>query len=374
MKVAYVHPLPLEYYPPARNTLRIFALRKNWDVRAWSSDNKRGLPPSRTAGVQVFRRGHGKSEEPAGLRAARYALWHLRTAADLARWAPDVLIAVEPHANLAVWTYYAALRGSAKLFIHHHEYYAEQDYLRNGMRLLRASRRIERDSLLERAVWFSQTNATRLALFEKSHPKLRPGAGRVLPNYPPRDWINRVRPDATPNPGVTRLVYVGAASFEDTFIREAALWVRGSPDSLSLHVTGDNVSPDVWAWLESLGAANITTDRNGVDYDVLPQLLAAYDAGLVLYKGNTLNFVHNVPNKAIEYLACGLETWYPAEMEGLRTFHELHDTLPMKQLDFRSLPAHPLRASRREVTSFPFNCETALEPLIAEMERLAGER
>lgn len=374
MKVAYVHPLPLEFYPPARNTLRIFSAREGWNVRAWSSRNTRGLPELSPAEVQVVRHGHGKREQPTALRAAGYASWHLRTAADLARWSPDVVVAVEPHANLAVWTYYSVLRGNAELFIHHHEYYSEQDYLRDGMRLLRATRSIERDVLLERAAWVSQTNATRLALFEKSHPKLRPGVGRVLPNYPPREWATRLREERRGDPNVTRLVYVGAASFEDTFIREAALWVRASPDSLSLHVTGDNVSADVWAWLDSLSAANITTGRRGVDYDHLPDLLSEYDAGLVLYKGNTLNFVHNVPNKAIEYLACGLQTWYPVEMDGLRTFHEQHDALRMRQLDFRNLPAHPLPATRHAVDSFPFNCESALEPLIAEIERMAGQR
>jgi hypothetical protein len=241
------------------------------------------------------------------------------------------------------------------------------------MRLLRAGRRIERDSLLARAVWVSQTNHARLSLFEKSHPRLRPGAGHVLPNYPPADWVRRARAEVGGSPEVTRLIYVGAASFEDTFIREAAEWVTANPGSLSLHVTGDNVSRDVWAWLESLGAANITTDRSGVDYDRLPEILSAFDAGLVLYKGNTLNFVHNVPNKAVEYLACGLETWYPREMQGMNSFHEQHPDLPMRELDFRCLPRHPLRASRKVAGSFPFTCESALEPLVREI-KLAVER
>ena len=374
MKVAYVHPLPLEYYPPARNTLRNFSRREGWRVRAWSSDNQRGLPVWTQNGLPITRHRHGTSAEPVAVRTARYASWHLRTALDLARWRPDVVLAVEPHANLAVWTYYSLLRGRAALFIHHHEYYSEEDYTRDGMRLLRAGRRIERDSLLERAAWVSQTNPTRLSLFQASHPRLNPAVCRVLPNYPPQDWMSRAISETAGDPRVTRLVYVGAASFEDTFIREAAEWVRAHPDSLSLHVTGDNVSPDVWAWLDSLGAANITTDPKGVDYDGLPPLLSGFDAGLVLYKGNTLNFVHNVPNKAIEYLACGLEAWYPAEMKGMRSFHEEHEELPMRELDFRALPHDPLRARRRPVHSFRFTCESALEPLVSEMERLTERR
>jgi hypothetical protein len=374
MKIAYVHPLPLEYYPPARNTLDVFSRQIGWEVRAWSSDNLRRLPVWSPGNFSVIRHRHGQPGESLAARTAGYAAWHLRTAIDLARWRPQVVMSVEPHANLAVWSYYSMMRGDAALFIHHHEYYSEEDYFREGMRLLRAGRRIERDSLLERAVWVSQTNAARLDLFRQSHPKLLPGAGRILPNYPPAQWTVGARNEAASDSNLTRLVYVGAASFEDTFIREAAEWVRRHPDVLSLHVTGDNVAADVWEWLESLDAANITTDRKGVDYRLLPSLLSRFDAGLVLYKGNTLNFVHNVPNKATEYLACGLETWYPAEMEGMRAFHESHDDLPMRQLDFRALPSEPPRARRRPVTSFELTCESALEPLIAEINRVAGSR
>ena len=374
MKVAYVHVLPLEYYPPARNTLTLFSRRPGWEIRAWSSDNNRGLPAWSESGITIRRPGHGDPARPLPLRAAGYAAWHLKTAKELHRWRPDIVIAVEPHSALAVWIYYSALGGGAPLFIHHHEYYSPADYEQTGMRLLRAARRIERDSLFQRAVWVSQTNEKRLTMLAESQPGIRPEALRVLPNYPPEEWISRGSARVDHEPGPTRLVYVGSASFEDTFMREAAQWVASNPRDLTLHVTGDNVAPAVWDWLESLNAANISTDRNGIAYSRLPELLAGFDAGLVLYKGNTLNFVHNVPNKAVEYLACGLEAWYPPEMEGMRKFHELHPELRIRQIDYRALPAPWGRVARQPVGPFPFTCESALAALVREIEAAGSAR
>jgi hypothetical protein len=38
--------------------------------------------------------------------------------------------------------------------------------------------------------------------------------------------------------------------------------------------------------------------------------------GLILYKATSLNFRFNAPNKLFEYLAAGLDVWFPMEMLG----------------------------------------------------------
>ena len=369
-RIAYVHVLPLEYYPPATNTLSILAQQPRWNIRAWTSRNNRGVAPWSDDKVQVRRPFHGTHERPLLQRIAGYASWHTRTAIELARWKPHAVIAVEPHSMPAVWLYYKTLRGNAPLFIHHHEYYAPEDFNRPGMRLLAAGRSIEQDTLLKRAEWVSQTNITRMQMMLKTHPAMRSATAHVLPNYPPASWISKVEgPAQAAIPARTRLVYIGSASFEDTFIREAAEWVAAHPDEVELHVAGNNVADDVWAWLNKRGAPNITTDSDGVDYCDLPGLLARFDAGLVLYKGSTLNFVHNVPNKAIEYLACGLEVWYPPEMKEMRRFRDDNPSLRVREVDFMRLSAMTLpRVTRVPVTAFPFTAESALTSLLSRLE------
>lgn len=370
MRIGYVHVLPLEYYPPARNALVHLASIDQWLLRAWTSANRRNLPQWTESAVTLRRPAHPDARTALPLRMLGYGGWHLRTAAELAGWRPDAIIAVEPHSALAVWLYYRLFAGSASLFIHHHEYYAPEDFDAPGMRVLRATRRLEQRDLFPRALWVSQTNDERLRLLLSWNPAIRKSAAMVLPNYPPREWIAKAQgvPRSAPSSRL-RLIYLGSASFRDTFIREVATWAAERTSSVSLHVCGDNVDPRVWTWLASLGASNITSNTGGISYDDLPELLTQFDVGLVLYKGNTLNFVHNVPNKAIEYLACGLDVWYPREMVAMRGFHSRFADLPLREIDFRAMPDSELLPSRTRHSSeeFPFTCEAAMTPLVAAL-------
>ena len=375
MKVAYVHVLPLELYPPARNLLVLMSNREGWEVRAWSTSNDRGMGTWGAQGVRIDRHSYPGEKVPVPIRMAGYAAWHMKTAAELARWKPDVVMMVEPHSSLAVWLYYRLFRGSARLFIHHHEYYAPEDFNAPGMRLLRSTLGLERNYLFPRAEWVSQTNSGRLDLLQSWNRQIQPGAARVFPNYPPREWVTAANAVVTGNrSGPTRFVYVGSASFEDTYIREVCEWAAAQPETVSLHVVGHNVRKTVWESIQSLGAANITSDPAGVAYDELPSLLRHFDVGLVLYRGNTLNFVHIVPNKAIEYLACGLEVWYPGRMHGLRNFHRDHPDLRLKEMNFQNLEpyAEAPEAGNARAGEFEFIAETAAEPLLSLMTE-AGE-
>lgn len=377
MRIAYLHALPLEYYPPAQNALSLLAIRSDRRIRAWSSNNRRGLPPWQNPAIEITRLPSANPEGILPMRVAGYLAWHLRAAAQIARWRADAIMSVEPHSALAAWIYFEIFRGKAELMVHHHEYYAPEDFRRPGMRVLKATSALERENLFARARWISQTNPERMRLLREWNPRVREEIARVLPNYPPPEWIRRAQAfERTAAPGRLRLVYVGSASFGDTFIREAALWAARHPESVSLHLIGNNVEPDVWSWLRSLDASNITFDSAGCDYNDLPDLLPGFDVGLVLYKGNTLNFIHNVPNKAIEYLACGLEVWYPREMSGMQRFHAEFPAERLRRVDFRQLPSTPpaVACPLQPRAEFPFTCERGMAPLLAALDEIGKGR
>jgi hypothetical protein len=376
VKIAYVHALPLEYYPPAKNMLSLLAARDGWTVRVWSTRNQRGHPQWSHERVDITRPQQASADAPVWLRTPGYAAWHLRTAFELAFWQPDVVFSIEPHSALAVWIYYRVMRGNAKLFVHHHEYYAPEDFAASGMRVLRQTLSLERNYLFRRATWISQTNEARLRLLAAWNDAVMPGVGRILPNYPPQAWVESATTDSNERTDDRlRIIYLGSASFEDTFIKPTLEWAAKNAESVSLHVCGDNIAASVWSFIETLAAPNITFERNGRAYENVPALLKGFDVGLVLYKGNTLNFVHNVPNKAIEYLACGLDVWYPPTMEGMKEFHRVNPSLPMTEVDFLRLRAdHPtlFRSSRRTTSGpFPFTAEAAAGELMAELDSIA---
>ena len=374
MRIALVHALPLEYYPPTRNLIEILA-RCSWEVRVWSTHNRRGLPHWTADGVRIDRIALASPTNALPFRMAGYLRWHLQTAFALTAWKPDAVISIEPHSALAVWTYLKLVSRAAALFIHHHEYYAPADFDAPGMRFLRAIRRLERDDLFARAKWVSQTNDQRLRLLLEDSPSLSRRIVHAMPNYPPADWIAAasVAGQAPPS-GLLRLVYVGAASFEDTFIREAVEWVISNPGRVSLYVCGDNIQRNVVDWIRSVGSRDVTINEKGVAYEALASLLPQFDVGLVLYRGNTSNFVHNVPNKAIEYLACGLQVWYPRVMQGMVSFHEQYPAEDLREMEFQSLPAVPPAVMRRSRSiPFPFTAERAVAPLMAELGSIESQ-
>lgn len=142
-------------------------------------------------------------------------------------------------------------------------------------------------------------------------------------------------------------------------------WVVAHSGEVSLHLCGHNVRADVWKWIGSLEADSISTDPAGCTYDALPELLTQFDVALVLYKGNTLNFIHNVPNKVTEALACGLEVWYPPEMEGMIGFQRDFPELPLRMIDWKNPPdAIPERLQAPAADDFPFTCEKATQCLV----------
>ncbi len=341
-------------------------------MRAWSSENRKGIPRWESPSVRVDRPGHPHPESPMLLRMAGYLAWHVRTAVALVKWRPDVIMSVEPHSALAVWIYYFILRGKARLFVHHHEYYAPEDFRRNGMRLLRVVGKMERRDLFQRAEWVSQTNRERMRLLREWNPQIRGETAKIFPNYPLGEWSENSDAVVKERLGMRplRLIYVGSASFEDTFIREVVEWVGRREGEVSLHICGNNIHSDVWEWLRERAFANVTLEPEGRDYRELPSLLGKSDVGLVLYKGKTLNFVYNVPNKAIEYLSCGLEVWYPPEMDGMTIFHREHSESELRMIDFTNLPnGVPERAAEPDCRQWrDFTCEAAMEPLFAQME------
>lgn len=368
MKLAMVHQLPLEIYPPATNALALFSAQEGLEIQVWSSDNHKGLAKYEADGITVVRHDYPGFKCGSLKRVLGFLRWHWRVARDLQRWQPDVVLSIEPHSALALWINRRLLGGRARIMVHHHEYYSPLDFKRSGNRTVRICRVAEEFCLYREAEWVSQTNQDRLDLMARDLPFLKPSQLGLWPNYPTESWLCRASAASARRQGHTglRIICVGSLSFEDTYVREIVTWAVAQGSAIQLHLCGYNVHQDVWEWLRELVAENVSFDPDGCPYSELPDLLTRFDVALVLYKGNTANFVHNIPNKVIEALACGLDVWYPQEMSTLTRFRDEHPGLPLRALDYKDLPDRiPTTGTKRPESGF--STESASAALLSRI-------
>jgi len=309
-KLVIIHFSPLELYPPIQNLIReLERLGHAKDVVVLTTRlSSNTVFQTFHTSVSIRRLGRYAFGRPAPVRFWNYFRFYATSLLSLLRLAPDRILYVE---TLSSWPayIYKKLAPRCEIYIHYHEYTSPQEY-RDGMRLTRYFHSLEK-RLYPRVRWISHTNALRLSLFAGDHPSLATTHSHVLPNYPPRSWARKREPATGP----LRLVYVGSLSLNTMFVEAFSSWVVRQNGSVQWDIYSHNYEADVVAYWQALNSPWIV-QRQGTDYDRLPEILCHYDLGVILYKGTTPNYVYNAPNKLFEYLACGLSVWLPTAMIG----------------------------------------------------------
>ena len=318
-RVYILHLLPLEYYPPITNLLNILSKDKQVKTAVFSTKNNKSRPRFQTKNIQISR-----TYYPGYQKNIILKFWSFLTYVFLPLWQlivfkPHVLIYYEPHSALPAYLYKRLFNPEVKLFIHHHEYYAPEEFQGSSMRSVRFFHRLETTFLYKKAAWISQTNTHRLDFFSKDYPYIPKSTLFTLANYPPISWAESLKKNSKIE-GPIKLLYLGALSFENTYIREIVTFVRNNPKTLKLDIFSYNMHTDVLSWLQSEKIENITLNAFGIPYDQIPKMASSYDVGLVLYNGHNINYRYNAPNKLFEYLVCGLDVWVPKKLTGCKPY------------------------------------------------------
>jgi hypothetical protein len=141
---------------------------------------------------------------------------------------------------------------------------------------------------------------------------LSPEKLNAMPNYPSINWFNLNKKNSEINHPI-KLVFVGALSLEDMYIREVFDWVYKQEGQLTLDIISLNIKDEVLDLIQEKNSKRIKY-IGSYNYMDLPQVLSNYDVGLILYNGNSNNFIYNAPNKLFEYLACGLDVWFSNDL------------------------------------------------------------
>jgi hypothetical protein len=202
---------------------------------------------------------------------------------------------------------------------------------------------IERRWLYTRCTWISQTNKQRVKFFLKDNPMIIPSSVHILPNYPPKSWWKKQKKHTR---DICKCVYVGSLSIQDTFVKEFCEWISKQNGKVIFDIYSFNFHQDTLDYVNSLNCPYIKFYKKGVPYTQVPNILDNYDVGILLYKAANVNFRWNETNKFYEYLICGLDIWYPKNMQLLHELDKKQFAPQVKEMDFDNLNAFDASVKR----------------------------
>ena len=327
MSIVVLHFQPLEKYPPILNFIRDLEREGIEKVTVLSTNTANNWFKS---SISIFRWGNLGSSKCS--RYPTYIIFNLFALCYLLIKSPSKVVYYE---TLSCWPiyWYKKIRSNTKVFIHFHEYTSEEE--KNRSSAYYKNLLAKEAYLLQQANWVSHTNEDRMRLFRQDYPFLEDEQCHIFPNYPPADWSDRaqqIRAHRNNNDSI-KLVYVGALGLQTTYIKELAEWIQEQQGKYSLDIYTDNIEQEVKEFLQNLNCSYIHLNA-AIPYFNLPEVLAQYDIGVVLYKGHIPNYVYNVPNKVMEYLACGLGVVYCKELVSSSLFQKKFALTQMTAIDF----------------------------------------
>jgi hypothetical protein len=302
-------------------------------------------------------------------RLFTYLSFNIGSLLYLIRFRPKKVLYYETLSSWPVYAYHFFFR-NAKIYIHYHEYSSPVQY-QTGMKLEKYLHVLEK-KLYPNVDWISHTNKFRLHKF-KEDQNLTDFEGNqfeVMPNYPPQRW-GKIEKGKKAAEGTTKLVCVGhTLSFDTMYCKELLDWVSNNSKKVKLDCYLHKKPEAIKSYLYRNKISNVNL-YDAVMYNDLPKVLIKYDLGLIIYKAHIENFKYNAPNKLFEYLACGLDVWFPEVMTGSMEYVCEEAEPRVLALDFERLEQYSIsylfgRADlpRRETNHI---CEPVYEKLYQAM-------
>lgn len=365
-RIAIIHFNVIEFYPPAMNFLDILSNRTidNDKVILITNKTNRISFKYENKKIKVLRIISLDKNNKRIFRFIKYIYFNFITTIRLFFFRPSKVFYYESHSSLPAYIYKKYISKHSDIIVHYHEYMSEEEY-KNGMLLVNFYHQFEK-KIYNDVKWISLTNKILVNKFLIDNAEIEAKKVHTLPNFPPRSWtINSIQKDSIKKP--VKIVYVGSLSNATMFYEEFANWVLKLNGEASWDIYSQQISNDVLRHIQQNG--NGIINFNGfVNYYQLSEVLSHYDVGLILYRGHIQNFIYNATNKLFEYLACGLDVWFPEELLGAYDYITNGTYPKVIKIDFKNLEKYDLDnlISREGLTYKPstYFAEDIYEPFI----------
>lgn len=327
-----IHYLPISHYPPTMNL--VDTIENSVDIQIVSTRPDKGKLIYAPQKAALYTPVVCKDADSSIVRLLKYFWFSFFSLIKLLTKKTNTVMYYESISAFPIYIYKRYINKNANVYIHYHEYSTEDEYNAPGRKLFAMNHRIERKWLYAHSHWISHTNNKRVELFLEDCPMADRKYVHVLPNYPPKSWwCKSKRHDGD----VCKCVYVGSLSLKDTFVMEFCEWVEGQKGRVTFDVYSFNFHQETLDAINALNCPFISFHKEGVKYAQIPELLAKYDVGVLLYKATSANFQWNETNKFYEYLICGLDVWYPKEMLLLHDMDKSVFDPEIKEMNFSDM-------------------------------------
>jgi len=370
-KLHIVHYYPLEFFPPITNLLDYLSNELNeYEIIIYTTHNNLQRKPYNNNKIKIVRYPFPYKTDGKLIKLYKYIIFFISTLFKIIIDKPDKLLYYESISSWPAYVYKKYINPKCKIFIHYHEY-ASQDWYNKYMKLVSNFHKHEKSFLYTYATWISQTNHHRLRLFHKDNQNIKSNILKIMPNYPPKSWGNE---NTRTKKSYNRIVYIGSLSFESTYIKEFCYWILNQ-EYFIFEIYAYNLHNDVKEYLNKVQNSKITFHNGGIEYDEIPLKLKEFDIGIILHKAFNENYKYNATNKLFEYLAIGLDVWFPDELIGCQDYVSINSFPKVIPVDFKKLNTFNWKKAINRIglrqNKETFYCEDVYKELV---EELANER
>jgi hypothetical protein len=312
--IVIIHFQPIEKYPPILNLLDFLKGKLKNKIIVLTTQSSSGLVDYEQESITIIRFPFDSNKKI--LKNFQYLLFYIGSIIKLIVSHPCRILYYETISAFPAIIYYYLSFKKAKLLVHYHEYTTPYEY-KTYMKLSRWFHVLEK-KIYPKFIWISQTNSYRKRLFLADNPTLDKSIVKIMPNYPPSNWINKTNSKSEIISPI-RIVYIGSLSLNTIYFPEFLNWVINQKGRVLFDIYSFQFDLKFENYIKKLKSPYIFL-KHKIDYNKIPSILVNYHIGLILYKGHTPNVTYCASNKLFEYHACGLDVWVSDEMEGSRPY------------------------------------------------------
>jgi hypothetical protein len=338
LRLVIIHFQPIEKYPPILNFLNYCSeIDFKWEIIVLTTKlSNIEEYCAKTENIKIYREKVIRNDSNILFKLLSYFTLYATWLYKIIKTKPESILYYETLSSLPVFLY-SKIKKNIKVFIHYHEYTTKEEYNKASV-IVKFSHKLEK-KLFKEAKWISHTNNKRLSLFLHDEDLiLDTNKHKILPNYPSIYWAKSNYSENKSIGTPIKFVYFGAIGLETMYLKEIINFIKSDTKKFSLDIYTNQSNGNAIEYIKANKSENISL-LGSVNYFDIPAIIKQkdYKIGLILYNGHIKNYIYNAPNKLFEYLACGLNVWFPKVMEGCYEYENYISKPYTMKVDFNNL-------------------------------------